>query len=535
MKKIFNILSLLLLLLLFGCNLDFGNDDGADPIEDDVPPNYSIWDSETDTKSYYDGQTDTLLWNEVYDYDSSGQCIFRQKSLPNGTVLDSSVYVWQNGKVLMEAFFNLNDELVWYSHYLYNSDKIIQRTEYNGSNEVQNTRTNTYDSEGRLELTARYYSNDSQHWAYGYVYEGTTDTKTKITKYEGGARTAYIDIEYDSSDRVIKKTGYGDARRNDSFTSHISAPGFRETGGVNTENRNTASLTAPSEPTVPSPDITPTEDAVTYSWMSLWAYSAYGTAYTELNSIYLPTYLSLDVDIENPPIDIEIPDETLEVEIAYSDQTVTIDTVEVPLVDSKTTYYDGIEILTLDFTYDANGYPTSLDTSGASLFIPLTYDFAYDTNNIPEGITVSSGTTTLRRLEYEYADINAINSPEEFADSVHYIYDFDGDDVLQQTFEFTYSALTLRIDVLDPNGTPADTSDDTSNGYFELAYDTDGNIASFASYNASNVLQWKYEYGYDDLMNQISQVKINADDLPEVVNTFDIETMFLELKRYLPF
>ena len=72
------------------------------------------------------------------------------------------------------------------------------------------------------------------------------------------------------------------------------------------------------------------------------------------------------------------------------------------------------------------------------------------------------------------------------------------------------------------------------NGSFILLYDDDGHTASLGSYDSSGNGVWKFEYSYDDLGNRIGETRYDADNLPEVAASLDVETLFEDLRRFLP-
>lgn len=518
MKRLY--LLILPILLFLSCNLSF-LDDAGDGDSEDGPSNYYHFDSSTDTKYYYDGSTEELIWYEVYDYNGSDQCIFRRRYLPNDAVLESSVYTWGGSNVIMESYFNVNNSLTWYNHIVYTSDKITQMTNYDSSGTAQYTRTSLYSGDNITE-TARFDGSGTLEWAYKYTYSSGT-LYNRISQYdETGNSDGYVDFEYDGSDRVIKKTGYGEAGITNSFSATYGTYSFPVTGGVNTTSRNTDSLTAPSTPVPPSPTATLNDIGQSYAWMALWAYTSYGTAYTELNGNYFPTHLSFQSATSTPVHPVEI-------DLTYIGSSA---------IDTKTFSYNGEEVLILDFDYDGSGYPVSLDTSGTALFIPLRYEFTYGgTNDVPLRIEIYNSTTLLQRFDYSYVG----GSPDaydltDFADNINRIDQYDGDLTHIGYYTFTYGAGTLTIAAFE--------ADDTPNGRFEITFSTYGTnsyITEFTSYDSSNNQLWKREYDYEnpdsldaDKYFKTVQTHLDGSDIPEVISSFDVETLFIELKNYLP-
>ena len=502
---------LLILVILSGCTLNFlDSDDDSSESE-----NYSVYDNQTDIKYTYDSD-DNLLWSDVYDFNVSGQCIFMKHLLPSGTVLWSYVYSWNSGNVEIEAYYNNENELSWYNHFIYSSNQVIQQVNYEGASALQWFKSYTYTGTGKDLQTARFNSSNVLEWAYHYDYDGSDRLSVSSAYDTSGDRTAYINHEYETGSpyRIIKKTGYGSTQSADTFEASSCDFSFPTYGGVNTTSRNTSSLSVPAAPAAPViPVVTlDTSTVLSYEWMSHWVYDSFGYSMVTLNSINQPIYMKR----EAPDYLNDLP---IEVELSYSGTKVV----------SKTTMYNNQEVLKLEFTYDPNGYPLSMDTTGVSLLIPLRYDFTYDSNHVPDSISIYNETTLLQKFVYEYADKGLITGLEDFAKlGEPTIHHYDGDNILIESFVFDYndSNTTITITVNDSLGVP--------NGSFQIVYDVNDNVTSLSSYNSAANQLWKYSYSYDDLNNRIAETKYDESDLPEVISSFDVETIFEDLKRFLP-
>ena len=508
------ILMLIGLLILQGCSLSF-LDSATDETTEE--PNYSEYDSSTDTKSYYDG-SGNLLWYETYDFNDLGQCIFVQHLLSTNTVLWSYVYEWNGDNVVTEAYFNESNTLLWYNAFNYSSGNIFEQVNYNGSNELQWFKAFSYSSTNKETQIAKFNSSNALEWAYKYEYDGSDRLSVSSIYNSNENRTAYINYDYDNEDRIIKKTGNGSTSSADTFSAAFTGFCHPTTGGVNTVKRNTDNLKAPTAPATPMvPVLTLSDPTFDYAWMSMWIYTDFGYSFVTLNNEHLPVYMKTEAPnyLDDKPIEVIL-------------------TYEGSKVLTKTTTYNNLEVLKLEFEYDAAGYLTSIDTTGASLYIPLRYDFTY-ISGIPESISISNRNTLLQKFDYTYeGDIDLID-PEEFAKSSLTIKQYDGDSSYIAYYTFTYSIDNneLTIDVMDPKGNE-DPADDSFNGKFILSYDVNDNAAEFASYDKYDNSVWNYQYGYDDLQNRISETRLNADDIPEVVYSFDIESIFEDLRRFLP-
>ena len=504
--------SLILMLFIESCSLDFLNDSGEDENE---AASYYEYDSENDIKYYYEGDG-TLIWMEYYDFNADGQCIFIKHCLPSNSVLWSYVYGWSGNNLVMEAYFDSRNTLSWFNTNVYSGGNALQQNNYDENSRLKWFETWTYDGSSRALTSARYGETSSLEWAYRYEYDSAGNAALSSLYGTDSHRTAYIASSYDSSNRSIKNTGYGSTTSSDTFKSCFSAESFPAWGGVNTDSRNSAGLTAPAAPAAPSiPTLNLIDDSRDYSWMSLWVYDSFGYTMATLNSSYLPVYLKRSAPEQLNDLPIE-----------------TVITYENSRVKSKTTTYNGETVLKLEFTYDSNSYLTSLNTTGDSLYIPLRYDFTY-TSGVPAGISIYNEDTLLQRFVYEYSVTPAVS--EEYARSIQTIHHYDGDNSYIGYYSFSYdeAGKKITIAVWDAKGT-IDTSDDWENGSFILQYDDDGHTASLGSYDSSGNRVWTFEYSYDDLGNRIGENRYNADNLPEVATSLDVESLFEDLRRFLP-
>ena len=97
------------------------------------------------------------------------------------------------------------------------------------------------------------------------------------------------------------------------------------------------------------------------------------------------------------------------------------------------------------------------------------------------------------------------------------------------TLSYNTEKTELTLTVTDAEG--------VTTGHFVLYYEEDGLLAGVESYTADDTLNWDYNYSYDELKNRVSEVKlIELDDIevPEVINSFDIESLLGDLSRYMP-
>lgn len=512
MKRLLHIFAgTLLVVVISGCSLDFlNNGEGTSD-----SGGYAEYDTQEDIKYYYNSD-DTLRWMEYYDFDSEGRCIFVKRTLPSGTLLWSYVYAWGGGNVVLEAYFDGGNELSLFSVNSWNGGRIGKQRNYNADAALQDIKTWTYNGAGYPDITAGYDGSGGLSWACSYSYDGS-GRETLVSLYgPDGARTAYIESEYTAAGDVSGKTGYGDVEWKNSLSTAFGGYSFPSWGGVNTTSRNTAGLTAPASPEdseVTLPALT--DSARDYSWMSLWVYDSYGYSMAVLNGSYLPVYLKRSA----PDYLNGYPIESV---LSYTGGRLT----------KQTATHNGRTVLDFDFSYDGSGYLTSLDTSGVSLYIPLRYEFAYS-GGIPSSISLYNEETLLQKFDYEYS--GSPSTPEQFAREIHTIRHYDGDGAYIGYYIFNYDSGNNRIDIAVWDAKKTENpGDDERTGSLVLTYDGAGRAVSLSAYDASGNSSWSYGYSYDDLGNLIGETGFDEDNLPRVVTTLDVETLFGGLARFLP-
>lgn len=502
---------LFLTLLIQGCSFDFFNSD-KDSDSTGVVKRYEL-DSVNDIKYYY--EDDVLKWKEYYDYNDSGKCIFvKHQLMPSDTTGWSYVYTWDNDKLITEAYFTADNELSWFNSYSYTESNITLQASYSANSQLQDFTSFSYNSSGKVELCKKYSSSSALEWAYEKEYDVSENLISSSYYTTDGTRKAYITYEYDGSNREIKRTGYGTTSRTDTFSCSPNSFSFPAYGGQNTTDRNTASLAAPSNPAYPSVPSTSFTSTVygSHTWLSLWVYDTYGYSLATLNSNNLPIYLERSAPdyLNGKPVIIDI---------AYSDQNKVL---------SKTTNYGGSNILKLEFGYNSGGYPETLNTSGEALLIPLNYKFIYTSKNKPATIEIYNETNLLQKFVYEYSAGDTFDK-NDLEKNISKITHYNGDNTLIGTYNFSYDdpSKSLTISVLDAQG--------SNNGKFILQYNADENLTRFASYSKDNEKLWDYRYTYDSTYKKrISETNLNKDDVPEVVSSFNIETLFEDIKIFMP-
>ncbi len=498
----------LFIILLTGCSFDLGNLD-SDEEEVIVVKRYE-YDDDNDIKSYF--EDDVLKWTEEYDFNSSNQCIFMAHKLTSGTTLWSYIYSWEGNNLKSRSYFDIDNTLSTLETYFYNeNDKINLHANYDNSSALQSFKTYLYTDTDKINRTISYNNLSEIEWAYLNEYD-TNDKVSRSSSYsDSGSRIAYIDYSYFNDDEY-KREGFGDTKTSDSFISNSKSFSFPAYGGVNITSRNINSLETPEIPTSPTaPSFNYTDDELDYTWMKLWEEDDWGSSYVILNSNYLPTNMERTVP--------EYLDETpIKIDISYTGTR----------VDSKKTSYNGDDLLLLEFEYNEDNYPITIKTSGELLYIPLNYHFTYSESGIPTEFAVYNQDTMLQKFVYTYTSDTSEISIENFSSSISTITHYDGDDKLVGTYVFTYDSEDnqITIDTLDPDG--------IDTGEIVILFNDDGNTTSLKSYSACGEKVWDYSYSYDEYQNRVSELNFNEDDVPEVISSFDIETLFDDIKRYLP-
>lgn len=502
------IYSFIIVLLLQSCSFDFlGSSDDDAP--EGVTKRYEF-DSATDTKYYY--EDDTLKWKEQYDYNASGECIFIKRMTPSDTTLWSYVYTWADGKVTSESYFNNENILSWFNTFNYSSINMTQHNNYNSSSQLQWFNAYSYSLSNKIETSTKYDNASTVQWAYGYEYDSSDRLITASSYSNNGRRIAYITHEYDGSDRKIKEEGFGEAVSSDTFYSKAKCFNFPTSGGENTLSRNTASLTAPSIPTAPTSSTSSLiNDSLTYAWMNLWQYDIYGYSFATLDSNRLPTKLKRSAPdyLNNKPVVVDIE---------YTGTR----------VDSKTTTHNNNVILKLEFVYDSSNRPISIITTGEALLLPLTYNISYKPVGIPASIGIYNGPTMLQRFDYEYSVPDESVNINNIGEYISIIKHYDGDNTYLGSYNFSYDLALNKLTIAVKDST------DLANGEIVLQYDVNGHTSGLTSYSPTNEQIWDYSYSYDSFGNRVSETYENSNGVPQVVNTFDIETIFEDIKRYLP-
>ncbi|MDC7223896.1 MAG: hypothetical protein PQJ60_09160, partial [Spirochaetales bacterium] len=489
-----------MVVLFAGCNFDFLTDSDDDSSSDGDDSYYET-DSTLDTRSYYESDG-TLVWTEYYDFDTEGNCIFIKRVLASETVLWSKVYSWDGDNLDLEAYYDDDNNLSWYKQTVWDGDNALQYIEYDGSDNLQGYETWTYNGDDTVATAAGYDENEDLEWAYSYTYD-SSGNRTEISVYDAAqARTAIVASEYDDDDRLTQETGYGDSSWDSSYESSYSETCFEVSyGGINTEDRNTDLLTVPTAPTAPViTTLTLGSGDLDYAWLFLKIYDDYGYTSATLNEDYYPVSLSRYAP--------DYLDGILQLEMDFSGDQ----------LNSKEITYDGESILALAFDFDSLGRLTYLETSGEALLLPLDYSVTYYDSGVPESLTIATSGVDLQTLTFDYGTIDLDTlSFDTYLENIATIHQYDGDDEYVAYYVFTYGtpdtegSYALTLTVYDAQGTEDD-SDDVENGTIVLEYDADDFLASLSSFDSDGNSYWAYEYGYTDLVEDVTSAVEDASD-----------------------
>lgn len=479
------------------------------------------YDNKTDTLSYL--EDDTVIWKEVYDFNEAGNPIFVKRMTATGTLLYSNIYMWSNNNLVLNASFNINNELAYFTTYKYSGDdKIVMKSIYNSDLTLSEFETISFN--GDNIISNRSYDSDSNlKWGKSYTISDNNKL-LRATRYgEDKEIISYLSYDYDKPFYTIKIEAFGKIDLGDRIKSYPIKINFNSNvlyGKVNIDSRNTEDLKAPELPDYPlDPETEPTLSTKDSVWIEFEITDSYGKTSTLLEN-YKNHYRPVSLKRSAP----DYFEGTIDLNLEYNEDKVI----------SKVTSYKDEDLLKLDFTYNESGLPTSLTTTGKAMLLPITYGVTYNSNtNVPNGLEISSNDTKLQSFKYTYKsnmDITTLNI-SEFEKSILYIEQKDGDDQLISTYVFNYnnSSKQLTIDVKD--------SEDVSNGKFVLGYNEKDLITSFASYSKDGKQIWDYNYSYDDLKNKISENKYNQEDLPEPpteISGIDIETLLIDIKNFIP-
>ena len=115
--------------------------------------------------------------------------------------------------------------------------------------------------------------------------------------------------------------------------------------------------------------------------------------------------------------------------------------------------------------------------------------------------------------------------PVNFTGQIHKITQYDGDGVKLGSYDFSADATQILIE--------AKKADDSPNGHFIAALDTNDEVTSFEAWSAAGDLLWHYNYDYAEIAGQIMRItEEKYDDIRDTVEDYtsiDITALSLDL------
>lgn len=520
---------LFFLIPLQGCFLNFDNLlDTTDEESESVVTEY-IW--QDDINAYYYYEDDELVRKYLYDYNLDGNCTFIKQTTYNDVVEQSTLYTWEDGNVVQEAVFTSNDELYTYTKYVYDeNDRVIATITYNSDlTDPTYTEYTTYSYTGDVITEIKFFdSSGDLVQAFGHELNSDDSYSASFEFDESGDLTAYIEMTYEliedlAGDYISYKIGYGSSTSSDTFIYSPKSFSFHDSTASSTIDRNTADLISPDVPedfTLSDPTLDYTRD-VDYTWFALWEYDSYGSSKTILDDDYMPVYISRTTpdSLDNIPIIIDI---------SYTEDN---------QIDTKTTSFNSQTLLELEFEYNSDGFPTTINLSGETT-IGSFINFYYNDSNIPEGIELGLGEDVLMGFEYVYGDDVTLATFDSSIEQINQYQGAIGSGEIMVKYLFEYSDLIVDVGITD--------GDDVATGRIEIGYDVNGFLSYLRSYDVDENKVWDYNYSFleipvvDDIYTQVSEYNLSYDedlgeDVVDTISSFNIETIIFDLKSYIPF
>ncbi len=197
-------------------------------------------------------------------------------------------------------------------------------------------------------------------------------------------------------------------------------------------------------------------------------------------------------------------------------------------ISAKETYYGNTLALRIAMTYDTDGFPTSMDTTGAALLLPLKYDITWGDGHSLDRLDLRGNGALMQYFVFEYNVGDAIDGVDDALSSLPLtlsdactfdVFDFgnafknaiatagmsiahyDGEKTLVETFKL--GALTddednnlgLKAEVWTA---PSEAHPDGElNGSYRIGYE---NVlaVSLGAYKADGTSLWTQSYGYTE-------------------------------------
>lgn len=188
-------------------------------------------------------------------------------------------------------------------------------------------------------------------------------------------------------------------------------------------------------------------------------------------------------------------------------------------VSAKETYYGNTLALRVALAYDAAGFPVSVDTTGAAMLVPLKYDIKWGDNHSLDRLDIVINDVRVQYFEFDYStgdlpkpplSVSGLRSFDvfDFGDGILEAVDatgvkianYNGDDVLQQTFELSAIASGqsgypgYKAEVMTA---PTDDNPSVSNGWYQIGYNS-GLATAIGAYKPDGTELWTQSFGYTE-------------------------------------
>ena len=529
-KKIFVYLlylsvTVLTIAVVSGCDLGFLTSDSEDGDSDGGCANYSVWNDDgtlrevydcNDTLLYYeeydkdssgktvetrhfDGRSETLLWTEGYEYDDSGaRILLRRYAGADRVLLYSYVYSrTEDGDLEIEAYYDENDELVWFRHSIYEEAEAADESE----------------TEYLLVMKIHYDAEWLPLWVEEYAWEA--GQKVIATRHDDTFTLQWGHVyTFDEQGRALREYGYGVGDAPVTLTAEVGAKPDQSSA----EAPNSAGLTVPIPPAAPElPEFDP--DPVESDYMYLWTYDDYGNFRVDFNAYHLPDRM-VRTDSRLPE---GVDDVTVSLEY-YPEDDASVYSL-FPM--RKTAFWGDTELLALDLTYNDDGFLSRIDLSSEQAEVPEGYfELAYNEDRSLDRIDLGLADTLIYYFEFdaEPSEPGAAHplDPTGFTGQVYSIEQYSADAALVGTFSFEYDDENSQVRIDATRAPDTEGVAGVSNGHFLLGYDEDGQAVSFESFTPEGEREWYYTYGYADVLGQAVRISEEKyDEFADEIAMFD--------------
>lgn len=208
--------------------------------------------------------------------------------------------------------------------------------------------------------------------------------------------------------------------------------------------------------------------------------------------------------------------------------TIEADWDENHRITEKRTFVGSTLALSIGIERDDDGYPTTIETGGEGLTVPLDYGFVYadGTHNLERITFGAEGVGTLQSLAFEFKGGAPVTLPSLSAEGLKsfdpfafmneiltnelVIKHYDGSDNVVELFGIESDASGVTATVYDAKLT-ADLADDVVTGSYVASWASEGApVASLAALDEDGDEIWSYSYDYGDAIATAAEDAIPA-------------------------